>query len=155
MTSLLTVFVPAGMEGTTFEHQSKHNGVMVTNKYQARPWNGHWVIDVPLAFFNHLTGSAGHKGLVWSECNPEVTEWLSQGDRRIMVGNAFPGEHRAPPVAAVKVDAAPRMVRMIAPEGCTSFSHGGVEYKISGDRLVTIEAHVAETLRSHGFLDAA
>jgi hypothetical protein len=42
-------------------------------------------------------------------------------------------------------------VSMLAPDGVSSYSHDGVEYKVGDDRLVLVADHVASALRSHGF----
>lgn len=153
MRALLTVFVPPGMEGTTFEEQSIVNGNMVPSNYQARPAKGFWVVDIPLGYFNRLI--AGPNGKDWSDANPEILEWLSKADRRVMSCNAFPGEHRAPRIAPAEAPKlAPKIVRMRPPAGVTSFSHEGREFEVGADGSIEVGEHVAEVLKSHGFVKA-
>jgi hypothetical protein len=46
------------------------------------------------------------------------------------------------------------VVRMLAPEGVTSYSHAGTEHLVGDDRFVVVTDEVASALRSHGFRDA-
>jgi hypothetical protein len=148
MTSLVTIFVPPAMHGTTtFEDQTTLNSNRETKIYQTRVHNGHLVVDVPLAFFLRMIN--GPQGKLWSDSNPEVNVWLGEGDRRLMYNNAFPGEHRPPPPPAPEKVAV--TLKMRAPEGTHSFSHGGVETKVGKDGCVLVADHVAEVLKSHGF----
>jgi hypothetical protein len=45
-------------------------------------------------------------------------------------------------------------ISMLAPNGVSSYSHDGVEYKVGDDHLVLVADHVASVLCSHGFQDA-
>jgi hypothetical protein len=45
-------------------------------------------------------------------------------------------------------------VKMLAPEGATSYSHAGTEHTVGDDRCVVVTDEVASVLRSHGFRDA-
>ena len=45
-------------------------------------------------------------------------------------------------------------VRMLAPEGTSSYSYGGTQFQVGDDRLIVVTDEVASALRSHGFRDA-
>jgi hypothetical protein len=143
--STLTVFVPAN-EPSTFIHGN--------TTYAARMFNGRLVIDLPQMIFREQI-LLGKQGLAWQRENPEALEWLGRNDHLIMSSNAFPGAGRPPPVAPVVVEAAPVVVRLIAPEGVSAYSFEGAEHKVGKDGSVTVTDHVASVLRSHGFKDAA
>jgi hypothetical protein len=150
---MLTVFMPPSLKGTIFETQGVVNGNPQKIVYAPRLHNGHLVIDVPRAFFISMLSSP--QGRQWETENPEAVAWLGQNDRGFEVNDAFPGADRPPPNAAVVNEVAPPvMVRMRAPTGATSYSHGGAEYEIGKDGTVTVDEHVAAVLRSHGFIPA-
>ena len=148
MTATVTIFVPAAFHGTVFEEVATINGNRTPQKYQPRSHNGHIVVDVPFGFFQRVLAS--EHGKDWLDANPEAMAWLGETDRRTMFCNAFPGADRAPPVAP-SARAAPVMVRMTAPENCSSCSIEGIELVIPDDRIVVVTDAVAETLRSFGF----
>lgn len=106
-----------------------------------------------LGFFQLLLG--GSQGKDWQDCNLEVMQWSGENDRRTMSSNAFPGANRPPPAAPVIVQTAPVMIRLIAPDGTTSFSHEGAERNVDKDGSITVPKNVADVLRTHGFRDAA
>ncbi len=149
--SLLTIFVPPEFHGTVFEEVAMVNGNRIPTKYDQRDYNGHAVISIPLSFFHRVI--AGPQGKRWVEENPEVMAWLGEADRRDMFCDAFPGEHRAP--AAPYAPVTTVMVRMLAPKDLSSVCIAGVDLPINEDRSVTVTEADAETLRSHGFSDAA
>ena len=142
---MLTVFIPPG-EPTTF--------IVDGTSYTARMFNGRLVIEMPQRIFRGQL-LLGKSGLLWERENPEAMEWLGQSDPFVMSSNAFPGAGRPPAVAPVVVQVAPVMRKLIAPEGITSFSHGGTEHKINKDGSITVDDKVASALRAHGFKDAA
>lgn len=151
MSSLLTIFVPTSMHATTFEEQAVINGNRVPKTYQPRVWNGHIVVDITLGLFHRML--AGPQGKLWSDSNPEVLEWLGQGDRSTMFCNAFPGSARPPLLPPTPAsEKAGAMITMQAPKGTHSFSYGGIETKIGKDGTITVTDTVADVLRSHGFL---
>ena len=143
--SMLTVFVPRN-EPTTFL-----DGEIT---YKARTHNGRLVIDVPQMFFRKtmLLGSAG---LLWERENPEAMAWMGANDKYSMSSNAFPGADRPAPTAPAVTEVAPKMVKMLAPDGVTSFSHDGQEHRIGKDGSIAVHAPVADVLRSHGFREVA
>src|SRR5262245_40328274 len=141
MTSLVTAFVPSEYHGTTFEEVATVNGNTTPRSYHSRLHNGHVVVDVPLGFFQRML--AGPQGKLWVDNNPAIMQWLGEADRRDMSCNAFPGEQRAPALAPL-APAAPVMVRMRAPDGCSSASFGGVDIVIGDDRMVTVTEDAAE-----------
>ena len=142
---MLTVFIPQN-EPTTFLDGNA--------TYQARIHNGRLVVDVPQQFFR-ASLLLGKNGLLWERENHEVMAWMGANDGAVMSCNAFPGADRPPPVAPVATDSAPKMVRVLAPDGVTSFSHDGVEHKVAKDGSVTVSDPVADVLRSHGFRSVA
>jgi hypothetical protein len=142
--ALLTVFVPLGGPCRII------NGNAV---YDARPFKGRMIIDVPQMFFRTaLLGGA--QGLDWVNENPEAMEWL-QHDHTIMNCNAFPGADRPAPVERVAVEVKPVLIKMHAPDGVSAFSHEGTEHKVGKDGTILVEKPVADVLRAHGFRDAA
>lgn len=147
MTSLLTVFVPAGMEGSTFEDHGMVNGSNTVSQYQSRPWRGYWIVDLSPSLFDRML--AGPQGLLWGNENPEALQWRAAGNGRVMTCNAFPGELRGQKV--VHTVAEPKMVRLRAPEGVTHYSHDGAEREVGKDGTVNVLDHVADVLKSHGF----
>jgi hypothetical protein len=148
MSALVTVFVPPAFHGTTFEEVAIVNGNRRPMSYSPREHAGHIVIDIPIAMFlNHLRGP---QGADWEAHNPEVMAWMGQEDRRVMIGNAFPGEHR-PPLATKAAPPSPRVVKLIAPDGVASYSYCGQEHPVGKGGNVTVDEHVAGVLTSHGF----
>jgi hypothetical protein len=146
---LFTVYVPEG-EPTTFIDGNK--------SYTARSHSGRTVIDLPSPYFFTQTILLSKNGLAWERENPEALEWIAKNRDAAMSGNAFPGENRVAPirtaVAANPEKKATVMVKMTAPAGVTSYSHGGIEQQVKG-RVITVASDVADILRSHGFQDAA
>lgn len=51
------------------------------------------------------------------------------------------------------VEEKPHLVRMQAPEGCTSISVSGNSFEVPESGVVDCPPHVAEQLRAHGFTD--
>jgi hypothetical protein len=149
---MLTVYVPPG-EGGYFEENKIQNGKGTTTKYAPRLHNGRLVVDVPAMFFRK-TILGGPQGLLWERSNPEAMEWLGRNPDG-MINNAFPGANRAAPAAQVVTVSTPAIFKLVAPEGASSYSYAGVESKIGRDRTVTVDAHVADVLRSHGYVDVA
>jgi hypothetical protein len=109
------------------------------------------LIDVPRNSWLSLI--SGPQGLAWLQLNPEVAGFLD-ANPSITLGTVFPGEARvnAPPPAPPVAKKAPGPVKLMAPPDVTSYSHGGVEYPIAKNRTITVPEHVADTLRSHGFI---
>lgn len=142
---MLTVFVPPNAASTFIDGNAT---------YKARMHNGRLVIDLPSMFFRKQI-LLGKSGLAWERENPEAMEWMGKNDDFVMSSNAFPGAGRPPPAASVVVEVAPVMIKLIAPEGVSSFSHDGAEHKVGKDGSITVDDHVATVLRSHGFKDAA
>lgn len=144
---MLTVFAP---EGTgTFITTSVINGRTTEVVHQPRHFNGWLVIDLPRKMF--VAQLQGANGKAFEDANWEAMKFLGEHQSADEI-SAFPGEHRAPFVAPVATEVAPPvMVKMIAPEGCSSFSHDGSTHKIGKDRTIEVEGHVAAILKSHGF----
>jgi hypothetical protein len=144
---VLTVFVPSGGPNQIIGRDGK--------TYNARLLNGRLVIDIPLNLFQAQL--AGKQGLRWQAENYEAMEFLGANQSsNFMINNAFPGAGRpAPAPVAAEAEAAPVIVRLLAPEGAHSFSHDGREYKIGKDGSITVDDQLANVLRSHGFRDAA
>lgn len=150
MTALVTAFVPAlpSLQGTTFEEQAVINGNQVPKQYHQRTHNGHNVVDLPFGLLHRLF--SGPMSKEWQDANPEILAWMGEADRRTMSCNAFPGEHRAAPIAPPPPPAT-IVVKMKAPDGVSSFSHGGRPFEVGKDGTIEVEGHVAEVARSHGF----
>lgn len=150
---MITVFVPPG-EGSYFEHVAVVNGNSVRKTFgPGRTHNGRMVVDLPRAFFvqNVLLGP---QGLKWHTENPEALAFIgSIPDPAYDVGDVFPGKDRPAPIAPAAT--LPVMVKLVAPEGVTSYSHGGIEHKLDKTGTVTVRADLADILRAHGFKDAA
>jgi hypothetical protein len=150
---MLTIFVPESLQTGEFEVNTVVNGDPKKVTYKPRIHNGHRVLDVPPAFFRTLL--SGTDGLPWQRANPEALAWLGEHKgTNTYFGQPFPGAGRPPPVAPIVSNAAPVMVRLRAPAGATSFSHNGQELEIGKDGTITVEDHVADVLRSHGFTRA-
>jgi hypothetical protein len=154
---MITCFVP---NGESFQYEDTVKTIVELDgtrtekvalvKYVARQHNGRFVVDLPRAFF--VTLLRGPQGLLWERENPEVLEWIGRGIIDYN-GVIFPGERRPPPAAPIVRE--PILVRMIAPEDVTSYSHDGEQHDIGKDRVVTVSDDLAAILRSHGFKDAA
>ena len=142
---MLTVFVPPNEVSTFIDGNAT---------YKARMHNGRLVVDLPPIFFRKQV-LLGKSGLAWERENPEAMEWMGRNDDFVMSSNAFPGAGRPPQVAPVAVEVAAVIIKLIAPEGVSSFSHDGAEHKVGKDGSITVPDHVASVLRSHGFKDAA
>jgi hypothetical protein len=150
---MLTVFVPPGESGY-FEENKVINGTATKIKYAPRPYNGRLVVDLPLPIFLKCA-LLGANGLLWERENVQAMAWIGQNGSVEQINNAFPGASRPPPIPTVESKSTPAMIKMIAPEGVSSFSHDGVDHKVGKDRSITVAYHVADVLRSHGFRDAA
>ena len=149
---MLTIWIPDGEAGT-FEHSVVTKTGPGQNIYHSRMHNGHRVVDVPPALFQILLGSAN--GLLFERLNPRSIEWMARMDGSTHYGNAaFPDEANPPPLAPVASNAAPVMVKMRAPAGITSYSHGGVEHEIGDSGTVEVDESVGDVLRSFGFTPA-
>lgn len=149
---MITVYVPPGVNLNCFEDNKIINGRGVTKNYFARTHNGHIVIPLTPAAFREMI--SGPQGILWERENGAAIEWLHQ-NKLNLDADVFPGEGRAPLEVKPAADAAPVMVKLIAPAGTSSFSHNGTERTVSKDRTVTVENHVADVLRTFGFSDAA
>jgi hypothetical protein len=149
---MITVYIPANDSFNYHEREHLHNGQLVTTKYIASVHNGRRVIPVTVDQFIKLIG--GPNGLAWHNENVEALEWIAANKTNPHV-DAFPGASRAPLADTAGVESAPVMVKMLAPEGASSFSHEGVELKIGKDGSITVEAGVAAVMQSHGFRAAA
>jgi hypothetical protein len=148
---MLTVYCPPGETSTWVTHGTI-NGNSKEIQYAPRlHTNGRMVIDIPRVFFSSVILSS-NRGKLWEDENYEAMVWLGRNDHAMEVNDCFPGADRPPPSAAVVNEVAPVMMRMRAPTGVTSYSHGGAEYEIGKDGVVMVEDHVAAVLRSHGFL---
>jgi len=149
---MITVWVPPGEAGT-FEQAITVNGAAKRDVYNARMHDGRRVVDMPPALFKTLLG--GGNGLLWQRMNPKTLEWFGElNGTNQYFGQPFPDEHNPPPIAPIATEAVPVMVRLVAPDGVTSFSCEGVEHKVGKDRSITVTEHVAGTLKSHGFVAA-
>lgn len=149
MSATLTMFIPLPFHNSTFEHVSTVNGHTSMKRYEQRTHNGHQVIDATLAFFNQQL--SGPQGKLWADNNPEILQWLGEGDRSVMTCGAFPGANRAPPVAPLAPNA-PVMVRLRAPDNCGGATIEGRPLEIPADGIITVTDAVAEVLRGHGFV---
>jgi hypothetical protein len=148
---LLTVFCPPAETGV-FETMNVTNGVPTAVTYAPRLFNGRFVIDIPKELFQQIL--MGNNGKKWLDENWEAVEWLGR-DHVMENGDAFPGRDRPAPTAPVATtEIEPKIVKLRAPEGTTSFSFEGVEHKIGKNHTIEVLDHVADVLRSHGFLPA-
>jgi len=112
------------------------------------------VIDLPIPVLLNLIN--GRDGLQWSNENAAAILYIAEngGWNADQIGNAFPGKDRPAPGPIEQAQPRAR-VRLRAPEGTSSFSHGGVNHAIPEDRHITVDADVADALRAHGFVEAA
>jgi hypothetical protein len=146
---MITCNVPEG--GPTSIEGLRGNNDKEMPIYVARFYNGRNVIDLPaLIFVQQLQGGMG---LDWQRLNSKAIEFIA-AHQDGYYGTPFPDEDFTPPPKA-KPPAAPVMVRLMAPEGVTHFSHAGEEHKVAEGGFITVTDEVAATLRSHGFRDAA
>lgn len=149
----ITIFVPDVVQAGHFEVNQIVNGAPSRIVYEPRAWRGWRVMEVQPQFFRSLL--SGENGLAWERENPEVIEWIGrQEGNNEYGGSPFPGSGRPERVHAVAAEAAPVMVRLRAPTGVNSYSHGGVEGKIGADGTIEVLDDVAQDLRQHGFVAA-
>jgi hypothetical protein len=148
---MLTIYCPQGETGI-WQAQVTVQGKPQSVTYAPRlHTNGRYVFDVPRGFFTSVI-LRSNQGLAWEKENWEAMAWLGENDHVHEVNNAFPGRDRPPPLAPAATEAA--MIKMRAPAGTTAYSYGGAENKIANDGLITVDEHVADVLRSHGFQPA-
>ena len=148
---MLTIWVPDGQAGT-YEHNFISKDGPVKSVYLARAHGPHRVVEIPQSLFQGLLG--GGSGLLWEKLNPIAIGWMAQQAGSTYYGSAFPDEANPPPLAPVASNAAPVMVKMRAPAGTTSYSHGGVEHEIGDSGTVEVDESVGDVLRSFGFTPA-
>jgi hypothetical protein len=147
----LTIYCPPG-ETSIWQTQVNIKGSPQMVTYAPRlHTNGRYVLDVPRGFYTGVILRCAQSKL-WMDENHEVGEWLGKNDSTAEVNDAFPGKDRPPVVAPITTEVEPVMMRMRAPVGTSSCSHGGAEIKIGKDGTVTVDEHVGDVLKSFGFV---
>jgi hypothetical protein len=101
-------------------------------------------INVPTGAPNRIGGRGGRAYSTRSSNGRTVVDVLPEDIESLLTGPEGKAWSKANPGLAVS---------MLAPEGVTSYSHGGTEVAVGKDRLVVVTDEVAQMLRSHGFRD--
>jgi len=102
-------------------------------------------INVPSGAPNRISGRGGRAYSTRANDGYTVVDVLPEDIDSLLTGPEGKAWSKANPGLAVS---------MQAPEGVTSYSHGGAEVAVGKDRLVVVTNEVAQVLRSHGFRDA-